>query len=385
MNIVIYDPTHSNHYLAINSIYKIYSCNPSHKLKIITNSYIAQFLKDLINIENENCELIIKENEKELDEILLKTVQNWKPDRLHIVSIDNKFEFYSQFLAHTTLYLSIHKFNYWFPGSISNLFNTARRISGLTLNRNLIRLLFIEFPKAIINELQRVNFIKANKDNLNLKFVGHGPVVYSCLLNEVGKTKSVHIPFSVYEKNESAQSENHIMRLGIPGSVEETRRKYVELFSAMHKELLLVKDLLEIYLIGKITPGSIEYQAMQELISKGFKVYTWEKEVSEKEFSNAVNRCHLIIGNLNLEKGFYNNYSETGVVFNMVRFAKPGFLPQQLRTYNELNTSIKKFSNYKDLCIQLSELIKLPHRIDYLIKEAKKNSLAFLPEKFNIS
>jgi hypothetical protein len=75
----------------------------------------------------------------------------------------------------------------------------------------------------------------------------------------------------------------------------------------------------------------------------------------------------------------YGKTKESGIVYTMIRCAKPGILPSQYPILTEIKSSTLTFNSYNDLKAILYNISNKRERLDELLIEAKKNSLYFAP------
>ena len=68
------------------------------------------------------------------------------------------------------------------------------------------------------------------------------------------------------------------------------------------------------------------------------------------------------------------------MIFNMLRAAKPGFLPREYNVSQEFHDCTLFFDSYDHLVALIQEIVDDPQKLEQLKTSAQKLSTSYLPE-----
>jgi len=198
------------------------------------------------------------------------------------------------------------------------------------------------------------------------------------------------IPFNIYEGIKDLSAKNKKLRICIPGNLSTIRRDYFSVFKVLEGLSPKYKRGLTLELLGKPSPreGSDEIvEKCRSLQTKDLEVIYHEAYIPPALFDRSLSTADIILGPIKIEytpsKNFHEVYGvskDTGVNFAMIRAAKPGLLPKELKNIKELKDSTLYYDSYNDLKEKIIDLIENPDKLKVLKENAKKNSKHFTPE-----
>ena len=183
---------------------------------------------------------------------------------------------------------------------------------------------------------------------------------------------------------EDSSGDNKILRICIPGVITQAKRDYLSLFEVLEKHADALKDRIDLYLLGYITDREKDEMsaAIQKLIDSGYQVLYHDTFVYGEEFDKAIANCDLLLNNQFISKNsteVYGKTKESGMIFNMLRAAKPGVLPREYNVSQEFYDCTLFFDSYDTLVALIQEIVDDPQRLEQLKNAAQKLSTSYLP------
>jgi hypothetical protein len=138
-------------------------------------------------------------------------------------------------------------------------------------------------------------------------------------------------PFCVRLSSEDLSANNKCLRICIPGSVNNHRRDYDGLFQLLKEHHQNYAKQICIDLLGYIPKSEagviVQIDELQKL---GIEIIYNQDFIDEVTYNKRLQLCDVILGNLKPslnETSKYGETKETGVIFNMIKAAKPGIFP----------------------------------------------------------
>jgi hypothetical protein len=176
------------------------------------------------------------------------------------------------------------------------------------------------------------------------------------------------------------------IRVCVPGFVSQARRDYFSLLDQIQKNYELLSHGFVFDFLGGVDPNdtssNLIIHRIRHLATLGIQCLYYEKALVEtQEFDYNCSLCDIILGNTNIQVDKYSAYGKTkesGIPFAMIKFAKPGILPQGYNTIPELTSSTILFESYEQLGYLLTQLTW--ERLHELKVRAKENAIYFSPE-----
>ncbi len=382
MKIGILEIMPKGHYTLVDSIARIFGSNENNLIYIFTHTHSCDILMPMLaEMNNNNIHLLCMNENEELNSFL-KKINGFNLDRIYIVTLEKFFKEIYSANFNSPIYLFIHNIDSWFRAGLNyQLYNFFQNFS-------LSQKIFYFFKVSFIYPVWRKKVISKVYQTKGA-FVVLNKILKEELKNYVNERLIEVIPFSVYnEKLKNNNLNKRLLRICVPGMISMTRRDYISLFQAIESDIGYFKDKIELDLLGGISYGEggekiIEYA--ESLIKKGIKLVYYNKPlVPLFEFDQQLSKADVILGNMNIIQNKFSKYGKTkesGIIFTMIRCAKPGLLPEGYALIDDLKSSSIIFRNYEDLIIKIQELIQNPSSLNRLKEEALKNSLKFEPEK----
>ncbi len=369
-----------NHYLAVNSIAKIYATQKENEVIIFTNDAISGLLSPLTST-NKKISIVTMQKKQTILAFFLQ-INDFHLDRVHIVSAYFNFKAYANHQFNCPVYLGIHnEYKSWFYKNLIKGFQIVLIKSHLGLNRDLI----YNLRKTIWREIRSLYYRRKILHNTLIKggkIVVYGPNIEREIVRFVHAKQVLQIPFAIYEELDKQYEFNppsNKLVIGIPGIVDKRRDiKGLINFLADNKEYL--KEEMKFKFIGKIDKSDPILPRFKSLIRQGFDIEYSTNYLSEIDFSKQIISSDILLGNIPFSNIKAKKAIETGVIYAMIRAGKPGLFPYGYFSYCELNDSILYYNNYHDLFQILIKLIHGHGILASLKQNAINNSRKFTPK-----
>ena len=387
MKIAILEIAPHGHYPYVESITQVFTAVPENEVVIFTNEKGQQHLQHIVandsNIDHQ-ISLIIKQNTEGYDEFF-QSIQNF--DKIIVVTLEayarepylmmqafNKTEF------NCPIYYVVHNLDFWFQQS---LFDKIKNIFfKLTSFKDFTYRLKVYFYYTLINQSIISKVIKSKG-----RFVTMTQAMGDALAKYVSSKHVAIIPFSVFDdKKIHKLPTNTQLRVCIPGFLSEARRDYDAIFKLLDNDSeQFLKTHIEWDFLGGINKAengqAIKIKA-EKYISEGHKIHVYESFISMEEFDDNLSKADIILGNMHLQQGansVYGKTKETGIIFTMIKAAKPGILPTEYPCDTNLKSSVLTFNNYDDVLEILKQLFNNRNELAILQAKALENALKFTP------
>ncbi len=380
MKIGVIEIMPKGHYTLVESVAKIFASDPQNHVCIYTTSIGVSNTQFIIE-EYSNVTIVDVEKEYGLHRFIAQ-INNLNLDKAYLITIDHYINELSNIQYNFPFHIFIHNIYLWFDLSFkSNLMRTWKEI--------------VDKPTLTHYWIKR-NFIQSTtKKRLTkrvLKSGGKFVVLNGNLKKELERFTSSsnieEIPFSIYQPKLLDKSNNEIFRICVPGMLSVSRRDYFSLFKMMRQYPEIYKSRVVIDLLGGVNTsesGDLVLKEAQQLVSEGYKVLCYDKSlVAIDEFDEELSKSDIVLGNMHVVMNEFNIYGkskDSGIMYTMVKAAKPGYLPIGYSILPELKDSTLLFSSYKDLGQSIKNLIDDKDKLALLKQKAKINSVYFSPEK----
>jgi hypothetical protein len=176
---------------------------------------------------------------------------------------------------------------------------------------------------------------------------------------------------------------NSTLRICVPGIVSNGRRDYDSLFRILFDNAEQLKGKLTVDLLGFI-PKEEQHllEPIKALQEKGINMLYYLEFVFGEKYDRPLSQADIVLGNLRVEKNSAQKYGQTkesGTVYNMVRGAKPGLLPENYPLDEEFHASSLLFEDYDQLGKMIVQLVDDKQQIQRLKDQALLNSEQFAP------
>jgi len=290
---------------------------------------------------------------KRMADCLLKEELN----TLWVNTIEYEFEAFASMISSLKCkkILTIHNANFWF-----------------------------DYSKLFFTKSYRANKYKMRLLKQMDAYVALSNNVMNYIIDRFHLRKKMFVfPYSIFEEDQAVSIENVNYKLVVPGAVDVMRRDY-DFILKVYQKLNVEISNLELVLLGppKGDYGEGIIKIAQSINRSGGKVTWFNGEVNQKEFDSQILSCSLIISPLQKQIGGeqYGKSKETGCFFDMVRYAKPGIVPNYVPVPFNMNSSILSYNNEIDLIMLVKSILCHPKRKSELNHFAKLNSKKFSVE-----
>ena len=223
------------------------------------------------------------------------------------------------------------------------------------------------------------------EQNYRLEIIVHSEGQKEALIEYSCKSPITVFPFAIYEGMEDNSQSNELLTICIPGVITQAKRDYLGLFKALQQNSETLSDRIFLDLLGYISDREKESMgiAIANLIDSGYKVHYHDSFVYGKEFDRAIANCDLLLNNQFISKNsteVYGKTKESGMIFNMLRAAKPGILPKEYNVSSEFQDCSLFFDSYPHLIEIVTEVLDNPAQLKQLKAAAKELSVRYLPK-----
>lgn len=379
MKIGIIEICEANHYTALEALAVTYSLKSDHQVCI----YTLKSLKIPLSFYQKNIQIAF-DDVGELCEDYLKRIDAEGFDKIHINTISKYYKEFAAVNWKTKIVLTVHNIDTYFDNPlIKQIVLLKYRLKKISIKKlkNSLYLPIKYFFKELIRQRNRDLIIK------NLKAKGDKVLVYSdsqkaYLQKFIDASKIIVFPFCIHQSNIDLSQNNQKLRICIPGSVDNERRDYVGFFDVLKQNISSFRGKIIVDLLGYI-PKNSQFLVPQilELENLGIQFFYQTSFLKADKFEQRLNTCDVILGNLKVNlnnQSKYGETKETGVIFNMIKAAKPGIFPSGYIIPNNLKPICLNYDG--DVYSILKSLIKDASLVKDLKEKAKIVVKAYEPE-----
>ena len=356
MKIVIYD---TRHYEMVNVLFRIFNTEENQILFLISpaiyNKLNAASEKDL-----KNHSFVVQENNQSSSIFFGKCyseLQKFNPDFLLFNTIDKDYKDVWGFIKKITqpYFVTIHNINTWLK-------------PPLTLNRVALKNYFYrkkilgKSAGLIVQEELFINYI--TKNNLYSK-----PVLA--------------VPHTLKEF-EIEKADNKKIVIAIPGAIDGVRRD-INLALDVIEEVNKQSDRFQFVFTGHVIGylGEAIWERVLRLQKQGLDIQQFYDPTTNIVFDEQMKRCDLIFLPLNVNTKFegipeiYGTTKVTGVIYDMMRFSKPGIVPFEMVIPPTMRSSILSYKSKNELTETLLSLSKDKNKLNEFKQNAEKNAFYY--------
>ena len=383
MIIGIFEVSEPNHYSAVNGLLKTYASDPKNEIIVYTLPSVEKAL--LENGVPDNSQLVVLQKNSSLKK-LLDDAEKIAFDRIHICTIFDNYREFGQFKPQAKdVYFHVHQVEEWYNDDLDRAINTLiPSLKNKDQNRQYSRIIARAVRDYLVYRPIRKKMLDNFDRNYNLKLIVHSEGQKEALEEYSCKSPITIFPFAIYEGMKDSSFDNKLLRICIPGVITQAKRDYLSLFEALEKNAGILSDRIDLYLLGYITDREQDEMGMaiQKLIDSGYQVLYHDTFVYGKEFDRVIANCDILLNNQFISKNsteVYGKTKESGMIFNMLRAAKPGFLPKEYNVSSEFYDCTIFFDSYEGLMTSIEELVDDPQRLEQLKTAAQKLSTSYLP------
>lgn len=163
----------------------------------------------------------------------------------------------------------------------------------------------------------------------------------------------------------------------IPGAIDERKRDYLIVVSAIKQAVSKTKKPIVLYLLGKSIGkyGSVVISKLKELESENFELITFENFIPQEDFDRIMGDSDLILAPLIVKHQFriytevYGESKSSGSLSDLITYGKLTIFPTSFFNDEEMNNYI----DYYDSSNSLAEVIvKYGNDRDFLHRRASE-------------
>lgn len=357
MNVAIFD---LQHYEMVHTLHHIYD-SASNNISFFTNKNILSKIKKS-DLRNSSFNVILSDDFNTIEDYFHSCLIHIKEGKIDLIifnTIDKNYKEIWSFInkIKIPIIVTIHNVCTWL--------NPPFTLNRVALSNYYNRFRIKQKTKAIIVlEESQKEFILSNK---------------------LYKKPIIVIPYSINDTNRTIiHKKNEILKVAIPGGIDGHRRN-IDLVLEIAEEIYNSNLKIEFYFIGNVLGelGRALLKKMELLKEKGCLVSHYYSDEDNSLFEKKMTECDIILSPINVKTNYegiqeiYGQTKATGVVFDLMRFEKPGILPIDLKTSSNMNSSIIKYESKKNLIDILSRLIKDSAYLQDLTYKATKNAVYY--------
>jgi hypothetical protein len=379
-DIAILELMDRGHVSLVEATIKVFTSDPENRIDVYIRKTGFEQISHLNGIPEVSFILI---EEHQSVAAILEQISAKAYHELFITTLDKYIREFSEWNIPSNTNLFIHNIDLWFHISVPALLRRFfLNFSHYNLKYNIKQnLLYPRYYKIIVNKLIER---KGKLIVLNTKLKG--------VLSEFVPEEHVKvIPFQVFDKHILSGSQepdagDRRIRICIPGEVSQTRRDYTSLFNCFLNDRELA-DGYALDLLGSMPETNTANLASQikQLQQRGMPVYTYgPQRITMNLFDKNALKADVIMGNMHVKlmgSAVYGKTKDTGAIYNMIKYARPGLLPAHYDLIDELTSSTWVYNDYQDLGKLLKHIMHNSKERSDMKNNALKNSAYFTPSE----
>ena len=359
MKIAILDDEHYNYLYTLCRLFNF----GDNKIYGFVDEMTHQKIKDCSQNDYDNYRWIIKQDNISMFKYLKKvkdTIERENIALLFINGIYNNYFAYVYLMHYVKSFkvITIHNVNSWFKMSFS------RREAV----RNIVKRKILDLSDAVNVLTEEIRYYIDERFNY--------------------KKHIFNIPFTLYEGCNAPFINDDMIKFVIVGQIEEKRKDYDSVLDVFKRLFFTYKN-ISLVLLGKPFGdyGKKIIKKCRDIIREtNGDIRYFNEFVPDSEFKEIILSAHVLIAPININTEFdgtkeiYGITKATGSIFDVISFSKPGIFPVKLRTPQELEDSILKYSEETELEIIIRRILEDKAFLVQLLNTARKNS-----EKYSLN
>lgn len=326
-------------------------------LCFFTNEIIFSKLNNSFSNKN-SFDCLIKEsfeNSKAFHGACLKKIEKGSFDLIIFNTIDEDYDLVWKLIKEINLPLvvTLHNINTWLKPKFL--------INRDSLKNNRYRKKILKKTSAIIvcEELLK-NYI--TKNNLYKKEI-------------------ISIPYTLTESFTAVVSSKKL-NIAIPGAIDgNMRRNYDFCINTLNEAFLLGYNICVTF-IGEVIghEGQRIKKSIEQMQQKGYDVRHVFDKSSNAVFDEEMKKASIVFMPVNINTKYEKNkeiYGETkitGVLYDMMRFKKPGIVPINFQVPPTISSSVLNYAEKDDFLVTLKKLTENNHMLSEITEKAERNS-----------
>jgi hypothetical protein len=351
MKIAILEICASTHYTLTNALIKTYSTDPNNQIVVYTTAFIAKVIREG-GISAQTSLVVFDEKQDAFE--FLNDLANTPFDRLHICTIENYYPAFLKFKPQVKeLFFHVHDIDTWFSSSLKNTFKNS--LYNIQNYPDKLREVARFGREVLVRNPARKAIFESLKE-YNPYFVVLSPTQKRHLSQFVAAEKIIAFPSLIHENAEipPLSKTSQKIRICIPGMVTDTRRDYTGLFKILEEILPDIKGKLLFDFLGFVEKREMNLlEKLKNLKNSGLDVLYSVDFVDAVSFDTSLYKADILLNNQKVtvsHTGKYGLTKESGLLFNIVRGAKPAIFPtayavdaefEDVLMYYESETALK--------------------------------------------
>lgn len=366
MKIAIFE---TGHFEVANTLVRLFD-NSSNTITLFVYKSAYEQLQFLLKDRFSHYNWIVKEDNESARQFIYrmyKAAKKEKFDLLYLDTVADNFIFYALFvklLGRTRTVVTIHDINGHFTYKPSLSIKRLFRFIG---------------KRMLVRNVKEFNVIAAAMANQLKQKLPPGKKVYN-------------LPGAVFynEVNRTIGGELKTVRIVVPGSVDYRRRDYTIIFRLLEKINGLSLP-VTITLLGGFDPvyGNHILEKCRQYAGHARNLAFYETDMVEQpEFDRVMTEASIVCIPSHMDVVINDGVKETygisicsGGIFDVVRFAKPFIIPQDLTVDDRLNASCLRYINVDDIVAHLQKLLSHPGEYAHLREQAHHASMEYTVDK----
>ena len=383
MTIAILEICASTHYTLTNALIKTYSTEPDNQIVVYTTEFIAKVIRE--GGISEQTRLVVFDEASDASDFLTN-IENTPFDRLHICTIAGYFKAFKAFKPNVKdVFFHIHDIDTWFDASFKNSVKNA--IYNIKHYPDKVREVARFGREVMVRNGARAVILK-HLMGLNPYFVVLSSSQKKYLSRFVSNDKIIAFPSLINEGTEHSkpktQNPKLKTRICIPGMVTDTRRDYSGLFKILDTILPQIKGKLIFDFLGFVEKRELNLlHKLQELEAQGLDVLYSAEFVDAVTFDDSLDKADILLNNQKVNvshTGKYGLTKESGLLFNIVRGAKPAIFPSAYAVDKEFEDVLMYYQSDKELMDILLGLANGSISMDSCTTKAEQIALNYTPK-----
>jgi hypothetical protein len=350
MQLAIYEPEHFETAYALIRLFDL----PAHSITVFANRTTSERLHEMFGARAAAYHWIIQQKDETNRQFIRKmyaSLKTLKPDIFILGTVSHNYLLHA-FLTRTSrvkrILLTVHEVN--------SLFRPQLRL-GIKKTGNYL-------GKKLLT--RRINEYVSILETLV-------PQISDCLPHH---KKIYLLSGAVFENDQASVPIRQPVRIVVPGTIEQSRRDYthvVDLLNAAEAAGLQ----LEITLLGMVR------EKMQQP-----NIITYNDIVPQPEFDAKMREAHFIFaptvpGTISPDgtPEIYGVTKASGNIFDMIRYARPAFVPDHLTMPANLESACIRYHFPHEIAAYIKKMIEEPSHYETLQQNALEGSRNYTVEK----
>lgn len=356
MKIVIYD---TRHFEMVNVLFRIFNSSENQIL-----FFISPVIYNKLQAASENDlkkHAFVVENANEVSSGYFKRceaeIKKFNPDFVICNTIDKDYKDVWAFLKTLSqpYFVTVHNINTWL--------NPPFTLNRIALSNYFFRKKIVaKLHGLIVQEELFIDYIK--KNNLYKKSV-------------------FAIPHTLKEF-ESEKINNEKIVVAIPGAIDGVRRD-IDLALNVIEEVHKKSNRFRFVFLGQVLGylGEPIWERAKALQKQGLDIAQFYNPTNNKEFDEQMKKCDIVFLPLNVNTKFegipevYGTTKVTGVIYDMMRFSKPGIVPSAMVVPPTMVNSMLSYKNKSELIEMILKLSENGKMLNELKANAETNSIYY--------